>query len=161
MSWSIMTFKSCCRSAIAFQHFFFWVSHSADCIYSTPKLTCTTYEVKGSNSLQPFHRVRFPVGLSSVYMYLCSHARHPGKRHQHSDRKGERLLGGPTTKLFADCSPRDHGNCCTDKRIPEDGTEPGHSQPLEEKRRGSHFGMRMRCFPLFCWGQNHLWSNNL
>lgn len=57
------------------------------------------------------------------------------------------LLGGPTLKLFADCFPRDHGNCGIYKRIPKDGTELGHSQPLagEEKGRGPHVGMGMRC----------------
>lgn len=64
-----------------------------------------------------------------------------------TDRK-KRLLGGPTPKLFADCFPRDHGNCGTDKRIPKDSTELGHSQPLaEEKGRCPCVGMGMRCRP--------------
>lgn len=60
----------------------------------------------------------------------------------------KRLLGGPTPKLFADCFPRDHGNCGTDKRIPKDSTGLGHSQPLAgEKGRCPRVGMGMRCCP--------------
>lgn len=60
----------------------------------------------------------------------------------------KRLLGGPAPKLFADCFPRDHGNCGTDKRIPKDSTELGHSQPLAgEKGRCPRVGMGMRCHP--------------
>lgn len=57
------------------------------------------------------------------------------------------LLGGPTPKLFANCFPRDHGNCGTEKRIPKDGTELGHSQQLagEERGRGPRVSMGMRC----------------
>lgn len=43
------------------------------------------------------------------------------------------LLGGPMPELFAGCLRRDHGNCGTDKRIPKDSTELGHSQ---EKKKG-------------------------
>lgn len=58
----------------------------------------------------------------------------------------KKLLGGPTSKLFADCFPRDHGNCGTDKRILKDSTKLGHSQPLAgEKGRCPLVGMGMRC----------------
>lgn len=48
-------------------------------------------------------------------------------------RKEKGLPGGPMPKLFAGCLRRDHGNCGTDKRIPKDSTELGHSQ---EKKKG-------------------------
>ena len=71
------------------------------------------------------------------------------------------LLGGPTPKSFADCFPRDHGNYGTDKRIPKDGTELGHSQPLAGEGRGPRVGMGMRCHPCSAGARTIPGPNNL
>lgn len=55
----------------------------------------------------------------------------------------KQMLGGPVLKLFAGCFSRDHGNCGTDKRIPKDYTQLGHSQE-KKKGRSPGIGIGMR-----------------
>lgn len=128
----------------------FWATHSANCIY----FPLPTGHVPWMEPQAPVHG--YPcVGQGSLQDYpLCTWIHVPTRDWVFCQGlmsvtgREKRLLGGPTPKSFADCFPRDHDNCGTDKRIPQDSPELGHSQPLaEEKGRCPRVGMGMRCHP--------------
>lgn len=156
-----MIFKSCHRSAIVFQHF---LSESLSQLHLFHPPQTDMYHI-WSQRTQFFATI--PQDNVPCWIILCVYVlvlphKTPWQKAQHDQwQKGRRdcwvvlplnylltaPLGTMATVAQTRESPRTALNWVTASHL--------------KKNRGSHFGMGMRCFSLFCWGQNHLWPNNL